>query len=213
MLRLHSFTHNPFQENTWLIWAEDGACLIIDPGCYTRDEQTELSDFISNNNLNPTRLINTHCHIDHVLGNPFVSRTYNLKPEIHPFDLNLLNAVEQYGLLWGINSEKQPEPELSLVHGQKIGIGNDELMVIFTPGHSPGEVSLYCEGQQFLIAGDVLFHESIGRTDLPGGNHQTLIKSIQEQLMILPDDVEVHPGHGSSTTIGHERKFNPFLKG
>jgi len=211
MLTLHSFTQNPFQENTWLIWSEDGECIIVDPGCYTEEERQELSDFIEKKNLKPVRLINTHCHIDHVLGNPYVNRKYGLTPEIHSLDLPLLKAVEQYGSLWGIRSEVQPEPILSLEHGQKIRVGTNELSVIFTPGHAPGEVSLYCEKQQFLIAGDVLFYESIGRTDLPGGDHQRLLQSIREQLMILPNETAVHPGHGPSTTIGHERKYNPFL--
>jgi glyoxylase-like metal-dependent hydrolase (beta-lactamase superfamily II) len=212
MLQLKSFTHNPFQENTWLIWAENGECIIIDPGCYTEEERQELTGFIEDNKLTPVRLINTHCHIDHVLGNPFISKKYNLTPEIHSQELTLLKSVEQYGSLWGIRSETQPEPELSLEAGQKIKLGKSELSILFTPGHSPGEICLYCEQQQFLIAGDVLFHESIGRTDLPGGNHKTLLESINRELMILPDEVTVHPGHGPSTTIGHERIFNPFLK-
>jgi glyoxylase-like metal-dependent hydrolase (beta-lactamase superfamily II) len=212
MLHIQSFTHNPFQENTWLIWEQNGDCIIIDPGCYTEEERNQLADFIRENSLNPVQLINTHCHIDHVLGNPFVHRKYGLTPEIHPLELPLFNAVEQYGTMWGIRSEAQPEPQLSLEAGQKIKLGASELSVIFTPGHSPGEICLYCEQQQFLIAGDVLFHESIGRTDLPGGNHKTLLESINRELMILPDEVSVHPGHGPSTTIGHERGYNPFLR-
>jgi hydroxyacylglutathione hydrolase len=212
MLQLKSFTHNPFQENTWLIWEENGECIIIDPGCYTEEERQELSGFIDENKLTPVRLINTHCHIDHVLGNPFVFRKYGLTPEIHAMELTLLKSVEQYGTLWGIQSESQPEPELSLEAGQKIKLGKSELSILFTPGHSPGEICLYCEQQQFLIAGDVLFHESIGRTDLPGGNHIKLIESINKELLILPDEVSVHPGHGPSTTIGHERSHNPFLR-
>jgi len=211
MLHLHSFTHNPFQENTWIIWSDELDCLIIDPGCYTVAEKKELSDFIEKKQLKPMRLINTHCHIDHVLGNPFVNERYGLTPEIHPLDLPLLKAVEQYGTMWGINSQVQPEPLLTLKEGDVISLGENKLEIIFTPGHAPGEVSLYCRSQNFLISGDVLFYESIGRTDLPGGNHAELIKTIREKLFALNDITQVHPGHGPSTTIGHEKKYNPFL--
>ena len=212
MLHLHSFTFNPFQENTWLIWADNRDCLIIDPGCYSNEEKQELHAFIQQNQLNPVRLINTHCHIDHVLGNPFVHATYGLTPEIHSNELALLNAVEQYGQVWGIHSDIQPEPLLSLDALEDIVLGDDRLQVVFTPGHAPGEVSLYCASQGFVIAGDVLFKGSIGRTDLPGGNMEVLLDSIRTQLFTLPDTTEVHCGHGPSTTIGMERLHNPFFQ-
>ncbi len=212
MLHLHHFTFNPFQENTWLIWNDSLDCIIIDPGCYSVTEKQELKAFIEANNLKPIRLINTHCHIDHVLGNPFVHKTYGLQPEIHPNEKPILDAVEQYGQMWNIYSESQPEPVCNLDKEKEIVLGDEKLEIVFTPGHAPGEVSLISHKHKFIIAGDVLFRESIGRTDLPGGNFETLIKSIKEKLLILDDDYEVHCGHGPSTTIGHERRNNGFLR-
>lgn len=212
MLHLHHFTFNPFQENTWLIWAENLDCIVIDPGCYSPQEKKQLQDFIQEKGLNPVRLINTHCHIDHVLGNPFVSNMYGLTPEIHSLDLPLLNAVESYGSMWGIQSEPQPEPMLSLDSLEDIILGDERIQLLFTPGHAPGEVSLYSATQNFVIAGDVLFQGSIGRTDLPGGNLDVLLESVRTQLFTLPDSTAVHSGHGPSTTIGNERLHNPFFK-
>lgn len=212
MLHLHHFTFNPFQENTWLIWADNLDCIIIDPGCYSLQEKKQLQDFIKERGLNPVRLINTHCHIDHVLGNPFVHREYGLTPEIHSLELSLLNAVESYGSMWGIQSEPQPEPLLSLDNLDDIILGDERIQLLFTPGHAPGEVSLYSASQGFVIAGDVLFQGSIGRTDLPGGNMDVLLESVRTQLFTLPDNTTVHSGHGPSTTIGNERLHNPFFK-
>ena len=211
MLHIQSFTFNPFQENTWLIWNDDNDCLIIDPGCYSAEEKQTMKAFIEKNQLKPVRLLNTHCHIDHVLGNPFVFKEYGLNPEIHPLDKPLLDAVENYGHMWGIQSEAQPEPTCNLDTLTHIELGDEALEILFTPGHAPGEVSFYSAKYKFLIAGDVLFHESIGRTDLPGGNHAQLIETIRTKLFILHDDVQVHCGHGPSTSIGHEKRFNPFV--
>jgi len=211
MLAIKSFTFNPFQENTYIIYDENKNTIVIDPGCYTPLEKQELADFIESNQLVLIRLINTHCHIDHVLGNPFVCKKYGLLPEFHEIDLPLLRAVENYGQMWGIQSQTQPEPENFLKEGEKIIIGEDVLDIVFTPGHAPGEISLICHAQKFVIAGDVLFRESIGRTDLPGGDMHTLLKSIREELFTLPDDFTVYSGHGPNTTIGHEKRHNPFL--
>jgi glyoxylase-like metal-dependent hydrolase (beta-lactamase superfamily II) len=211
MLQTKHFTFNPFQENTWIIWNNHKKCLIIDPGCYTQNEKEVLLQFIDDNQLIPVRLLNTHCHIDHVLGNPFIQQKFGLVPEIHPLEIPILNAVEQYGSLWGINSEKQPAPLASLNDGDRIYLDEEYLNIIYTPGHSPGEVCFYSEKNNFLIGGDVLFFESIGRTDLPGGNHSQLIESIKQHLFSLPDATIVHCGHGNSTSIGHEKKCNPFL--
>ncbi len=212
MLHLHHFTFNPFQENTWLIWADNLDCFIIDPGCYSSAEKQILKRFIETNSLNPIRLINTHCHIDHVLGNPFVHMTYGLSPEIHSKELSLLLAVEEYGKMWGIQSEPQPEPILSLDSLEDAFLGDERIQLLFTPGHSPGEICLYSETSGFVIAGDVLFQNSIGRTDLPGGNMDVLLNSIRTQLFTLPDTTQVHCGHGNSTQIGYERLHNPFLR-
>lgn len=212
MLNVTSFTFNPFQENTYLLWTDTGNCLIIDPGCYGKEEEMTLATFIQENKLNPVRLINTHCHIDHVLGNPFVHQRWGLTPEIHPLEQSLLDAVPQYGMMWGIRSDQQPETKHTLLDGSAVDLDGHTLQVLFTPGHSPGEVCLYSRDYNFLIAGDVLFHESIGRTDLPGGNYPQLEQSIRQRLYTLPDETKVYPGHGTSTTIDHEKRFNPFVK-
>jgi len=211
MLKIDFFTFNPFQENTYLLHDETGQCIIIDPGCYTPAEKDELKNFIENQKLKPVRLINTHCHIDHVLGNRFVADTYGLQLELHLMELPLLRAVTEYGPQYGIFPEPFPEPTLLISEGDQINFGNSKLKVLFTPGHSPGSICFYDEAGKTIVSGDVLFQMSIGRTDMPGGNYNQLIKSIQEVLFRLPDDVRVYPGHGPYTTIGFEKKNNPFL--
>jgi hydroxyacylglutathione hydrolase len=212
MVNINIFTFNPFGENTYVLWDETKEGIIIDPGCYTGAEKRILKEFIDNNEIKPIFLVNTHSHIDHVLGNAFVNEQWNLLPIIHKNEAEALLAVPQYGQLYGINAEPSPVPVEFLGEGQQIKFGNTILDVIFTPGHSPGHVTLVCEPQKFIISGDVLFHGSIGRTDLPGGDYRTLIDSIIHKLMVLEDDYKVYPGHGEPTTIGFERKNNPFLK-
>jgi len=185
--------------------------MIVDPGCYTKSEQAELEGFITENNLNPVLLINTHGHIDHILGNAFVHRKYGLTPWLNRLDLDIYQGGERYGAVWGITLETPPDPQLGLEHGSQISLGEETFEVLFTPGHTPGEVCFVHTAQEFVIAGDVLFRMSIGRTDLPGGDHPTLIQSIQELLFKLPDSFEVFCGHGPSTTIGFEKLNNPFL--
>lgn len=211
MLHKTSFTFGPFAENTWLFWNNDKQCMIVDPGCYTHQEQAELESFILVNSLEPVLLINTHAHIDHILGNAFVHRKFGLIPWLNKLDEDIYEGGERYGAVWGIRLETPPNPRFGLEHGSKITLGSDEFEVRFTPGHTPGEVCLVNHQQEFVIAGDVLFRMSIGRTDLPGGNHQTLIQSIKEQLFTLPDNYEVLCGHGPSTNIGFEKANNPFL--
>jgi glyoxylase-like metal-dependent hydrolase (beta-lactamase superfamily II) len=206
------FTFNAFQENTYVLYDETSECVVIDPGCYEPHERLELEDYINDNNLRPVRLLNTHCHIDHVFGNKFVADTWNLQLEIHEGELPVLQAVPEISRFYGIpGGEPSPAPGRFLKEGEVIYFGNTKLECLFTPGHSPASLSFYCREDKLLIAGDVLFKESIGRTDLPGGDFDTLIRSIRKQLFPLGDDVRVFPGHGPSTTIGWERKNNPFL--
>ncbi len=213
MTSLHYFTFNPFQENTYIIYDGTKECIIVDPGCYQAHEKTQLIDFIQQHHLRPVRLINTHCHIDHIFGNAFVAETYGLGLEIHKGELPVLEAVPQVASMYGIPySEPSPAPAKFIEVGETITFGSTELKVLFTPGHSPASVSLYCEADQFVLAGDALFQNSIGRTDLPGGDFDTLIRSIRQQLLTLPDSVKVYSGHGSSTTIGTEKQSNPFLQ-
>lgn len=212
IMKVTSFTFNPFQENTYLLHDETKECVVIDPGCYERREQEQLKDYIEKNGLKVVRLLNTHCHIDHVLGNTFVADTYGVGLEIHPDDEQTLRAVPTYAGSYGFPQYAETLPTAFLKEGDTVKFGNTELQVLFTPGHAPGHVVFYNESEKICIGGDVLFQESIGRTDLPGGDFDTLIQSINEKLFALPDDVTVYPGHGPETTIGHEKKHNPFLQ-
>jgi hydroxyacylglutathione hydrolase len=211
MLKLQSFTFNVFSENTYVLYSESGDSIIIDPGCSNRFEEAELVKFIEDKKLKPVLLLNTHCHIDHILGNRFVVDKYSVPFRTSIFELQNLRAADVYADQFGVASPKSPEPEAYLKERDTIKLGSSILKVFFTPGHSPGHLSFYCSEQNFILSGDVLFRESIGRTDLPGGDYKTLIKSIKEKLFVLEDDVEVYSGHGPKTTIGYERKHNPFL--
>jgi len=177
-------------------------------------ERQELINFIQREELKPVRLLNTHCHIDHVVGNKFVADTYNLGLEIHEGEVPVLDSLMSVAMMYGIpNVEKSPAPARFIETGEEITFGETVLKTLFTPGHSPASISFYCEKDSFVIAGDVLFQQSVGRVDLPGGDGPTLIKSIKEQLFPLGDDVKVYPGHGRATTIGEEKLGNPFLNG
>ena len=211
-MKIKQFTFNAFQENSFLIWDETKECLIIDPGCYEKNEKEILKNFIEENRLNPVKLINTHCHIDHIFGNKFSIDTWNIDLHINKLDLILLKDSDTIASTYGFeNYEASPYPKYFLEEEGKVEFGNSILEIIFTPGHSPGHICLLNKLDNFIIAGDVLFNGSIGRTDLPGGDFNTLIQSIKNKLMILDDDTIVYCGHGPSTTIGKERHSNPFL--
>ncbi len=210
MLTVHTFVFNPFQENTYVLFDETNECVIIDPGCFVDNERKELTDFIEAQNLHVKMLLNTHCHIDHVLGNYFVKEKYKTKLYIHSKDEPVLKAVKVYAPNYGFATYTEAEPDVYLEEGDRISFGNQHFTVFFVPGHSPGHIAFYNEKQKTVMAGDVLFRNSVGRTDLPGGNHATLINSIHQKLFTLPDDVTVYPGHGPETTIGFEKRTNPF---
>ena len=211
MIQVKPFTCNPYQENTYLLYDETLECVIIDPGMYTGEEQNTVLKFIAENKLKPVLLLNTHCHIDHVLGNKFVYDTYGLFPQFHHNELPVLTAIAGYAPQMGIRYEVSPLPEIYLEESGEVKFGNSVLELIFAPGHSPAHLCFYSKNDQFLIGGDVLFYQSIGRTDLPGGNHAQLIQNISEKLFTLPDDCKVYPGHGPATSIGFEKVNNPFL--
>lgn len=212
MTQFQVFEFNPFGENTYLVWDDSGECVIFDPGCYTSEERERLRQFMEEKNLRPVRLINTHCHLDHVFGNPFVVKTWGIGLEIHEGELPVLARFEQVCQMYGVPfSEAQPMPVNFIEGGETLTFGHTKLKVLFTPGHSPASISFYCEEAGFVVAGDVLFFESIGRTDLPGGHFDTLIRSIRTQLFTLPDETIVLPGHGPATTVRHEKEYNPFL--
>ncbi|MDO9187028.1 MAG: MBL fold metallo-hydrolase [Bacteroidia bacterium] len=211
MISIKSFVFGPFQENTYILYDETKECIIIDPGCYDNRERAELASFIDDNKLKPVKLINTHCHLDHVFGNGFVADTYTLKLEINKQDQPVLDSYLMSAKMYGLNAAPSPQPSVFLNEGDIISFGNSTLEILFTPGHSPGSITFYNREQEVMIAGDVLFYGSIGRSDLPGGNSATLISSIKNKLFPLGDNYTVYSGHGPSTTIGFERMNNPFL--
>ncbi len=213
MLKVRSFVFSPIQENTYLLYNEFNACMIIDPGCYFPKENDELNGFITQSNLMPRMLLNTHCHLDHVFGNKFVAETWGLTLHLHEKEKKLLDYAPTSGLMYNIPFDNYVGEYIYLKEGDIVTLGEDELAVIEAPGHSPGHICFYCAEQNFIISGDVLFNRSIGRTDLPGGDHQTLLKNIREKLFVLPDETVVYSGHGPETTIGEEKKYNPFLNG
>ena len=212
MINIHSFTFNPFEENTYILYDETKECIIIDPGCYEKFEQEKLTTFIVKQELKPVRLLNTHCHLDHVFGNKFIANLYGLELEMNELDLPILQNAPVAAQLYGIpNVDTSPEPAKFLNEGDVVEFGNSKLDILFIPGHSPGHIVFYNNDQKFVIGGDVLFYGSIGRTDLPGGDHDTLINNIKEKLLPLGDDFQVYSGHGPTTNIGFERENNPFL--
>lgn len=193
-----------------MLYDETRACVIIDPGCSNKQEEDQLKKFIADNNLSVTQLINTHCHIDHVLGNAFVKRTFGVKLFIHKIEERLLRAVKTYAPNYGFFGYQDTEPDGFISEDDVLQVGNETLKILFVPGHSPGHVAFYHEQSQSLIGGDVLFYNSIGRTDLPGGDYDTLINSIHQKIFTLPDEVTVYCGHGPVTKIGYEKRTNPF---
>lgn len=211
MVYIESFTFNPFQENTYIIYNENKQCWIIDPGMYNANEISQLTRYISENDLVPQAIINTHTHIDHILGVQALKDKYNIPFGIHQKDLPVLQGAAGSAVLFGLDLKLAPAPDFYIEEGVPYSLGDEELEVRFTPGHSPGSVVFYYPGGKWVIGGDVLFAGSIGRTDLPGGNFDTLINSIRQEIFTLPDDVIVYSGHGPATRIGHEKQYNPFL--
>ena len=212
MVNIHSFTFNALQENTYILWNEEKNCIVIDPGCYELSEQKEISGFIESNHLKVQEILNTHCHIDHVLGNYYLKNFYKVKLGIHTLEEPVLRAVKAYAPSYGIHKYEAAEPDFFIKSGEEITLGKTKIKTLFVPGHSPGHLAFYIPEQKMCISGDVLFFNSIGRTNLPGGDYDTLIKSIKTELFGLPDDVKIYPGHGPLTTIGQEKKTNPFVK-
>jgi len=211
MANIASFTNNPYQENTYILYDGTGECAIIDPGMENGREQNVVVNFIRDHKLKPVLLLNTHCHIDHVLGNKFIFDQYGLKPQFHEGELGMLEAVISYAPGMGIRYEPSPVPEVFLPETGSVKFGNTELTLIFAPGHSPAHLCFYDKDANLLVGGDVLFRNSIGRTDLPGGNLTQLLNNIEQKLFTLPEDCTVYPGHGPHTTIGFEKQTNPFL--
>ncbi|MCB2197552.1 MAG: MBL fold metallo-hydrolase [Bacteroidetes bacterium] len=211
MTKIKTFVFNPFQENTFLLYDETNECIIIDAGCNEEHEFEAIDKFIEENNLILRSIVNTHCHIDHIMGNAYLVNKYKVPSVAHKDDMPLLERSNDMALAFGFKVEEPPVPNQFVTEGEKITFGNTELEVKHVPGHSPGSIALYCETESFVIVGDVLFTGSIGRTDLPGGDYDTLIASINDKLFTLPADTEVYPGHGEKTTVAHEKSTNPFF--
>lgn len=210
-MHIKSFCFNPFSENTYILYNDELDAIVIDPGCSNASERGALSNFVKDFGLTPKRLLLTHAHIDHILGLAYIYNEFGLLAEFHAGELAVLESAEQIGKMYGIPYQKTAYSNLHLVDNQIIKFGNADIECILAPGHSPASLCFYNKKENFVIAGDVLFEGSIGRTDLPGGNYNTLISSIKTRLYPLGNQVMVYPGHGGSTTIGQERLTNPFL--
>lgn len=212
MLNVAFFTFNPFQENTYVIANDHGQCWIVDPGMYNAQETEQMTSYIADKGLQPQAIINTHAHIDHIFGVQAMKDKYNIPFSIHEHELPVLQRAADAAAMFGVTLKNVPVTETYIKEGKPLMLGDNALEVYYTPGHSPGSISFYYPEGNWVIAGDVLFSGSIGRTDLPGGNFDTLITSIRTQLFPLPDVTTVLSGHGPATTIGAEKKHNPFLR-
>jgi hydroxyacylglutathione hydrolase len=211
MIQIETLVFNPFMENTYVLYEDSGECIIFDAGCYEENEKDELLKFIDDNNLKPVELINTHCHVDHVLGVSYLKEKYKIPFRIHELEKNILKATPSQGSFFGLNPGPAAEPDGFINEGDSISLGKSSLSAIHIPGHSPGSLVFYSQDDSFLLSGDVLFRGSIGRTDLPGGDHDKLLQSIHEKLLVLDPETMVYPGHGQHTSIGIEKDHNPFL--
>lgn len=211
MISIKRFIFNNFQVNTYILHNEKGECLIIDPACYSREEEKQITDFIESNHLTLVKTINTHNHIDHILGNPFIKDTYNIPLLAHQSGDIFLKSAFDSAAAFGFILKEVVSPDAFIDEGDVIELGSDLLQVIYTPGHADGSICLYSEADKFVITGDALFKDSIGRTDLPTGDFEVLNKNIKEKLFTLPPDTLVYPGHGPATTIGDELMNNPFV--
>ena len=211
MVNIHKFIFNLFQVNTYILYDETKECVIIDPGCTEKNEQDILVKFIEDQNLTPVKLLFTHTHVDHIMGSQFITDRYNLKPMLHKGGMPFLERYKDTALSYGVEAGNNPEYGEFIQDGDVIKFGNSQLKVLYTPGHADGSVCFVNEEDRFVLVGDVLFKQSIGRTDFPTGDFDILQKSIREKLYPLPDDYTVYPGHMSETTIGFEKRNNPFI--
>ncbi len=211
MIHIKLFIFNPFQVNTWVLYEESGAAVIIDPGCYSQREEQELAGFIEKQGLTPVWLLNTHTHIDHILGNAFVHGKFGLVPACHPDGQFFIANAEAHGRSFGLQVGPVCEEIRPLGVTDTIKFGDSLLRCLHTPGHAPGSLCFHAVQQDFVITGDLIFFESIGRFDLPGGDYDLLEKSIRENIYPLAGHTVLYPGHGHETTVEHERMYNPFV--
>jgi glyoxylase-like metal-dependent hydrolase (beta-lactamase superfamily II) len=208
---IHSFTFSPFSENTYVLYDDTREAVVIDPGCLQQFEKEQLAQFIADNSLTVKHLLQTHAHLDHVFGSAFVKRKYGVQMLMHRLELPVLSEVENRCKMWGIPGYEPVEADGFIDETDIITFGNTQLEILFVPGHAPGHIAFVNHQERFVVGGDVLFHGSVGRTDLPFCDHNALINSIKTQFFTLPDDYTVYAGHNQPTTIGHEKRTNPFL--
>jgi glyoxylase-like metal-dependent hydrolase (beta-lactamase superfamily II) len=211
MIKIHRFPFNDFQVNTYVVYDDTKDCIIFDPGMYYENEKDTLTDFIASNNLKPVLLVNTHAHIDHIIANDFIAKKYQIKLAAHEESQNFLKHAKEYGRNFGIELDEVKPIDIFIDEEKPLKFGNSELQILYTPGHADGSLCFYAKEADFVITGDVLFFQSIGRTDLPTGNYDLLQESIWEKLFTLPEKTTVYPGHGPETTIGYEKLHNPFV--
>lgn len=212
MIRTEALLFNDFQVNTYLVWDESQECLVVDPAFYSKDEQEHFLNLIKEMGLKVIGQINTHCHVDHILGVDFMKTRFNAPLRAHAEELKIVRNAPLMGDMFGWKVKAIEGIDEVLVEDQMIPVGKHNLQVLHVPGHSPGSVALYSREGTFVITGDALFRASIGRTDLPGGDYDTLMASIGEKLLVLPPETIVYPGHGPSSTIAYEMEENPFLR-
>lgn len=211
MMEIYRHVFSPIEVNTYILSDKSGNCAIIDCGCYNESEFSRLVKFIELKKLTPSLLLNTHCHLDHIFGNIYIFKKYNLKTYCSELEeMNRKNASE-HAMYFGLSMEPPPEPEGFIAHRQIITFGSTTLLALHVPGHTAGSIAFYSENDGCVFTGDALFSGSIGRTDLPGGDFQTLIDSIRNNLLSLPPSTVVYSGHGAETTIEKEIKTNPYL--
>lgn len=210
--KVKRFVFNSFGVNTYVLSDDSGKCLLVDPACQYHEEETELLGYITGNHLNPVSMVNTHFHIDHIVGNTFICKTFNLRPQCHKSSRLLWETAAEFGAAFGIKFENLIIPSDFVNEGDIISYGDSSVEVLYTPGHADGSICLVNHAERYVIAGDVLFLDSIGRTDLPTGSFDVLYQSITTKLFTLPDDYIVYPGHGPETSIGYEKMNNPFLQ-
>jgi len=211
MITVKKFVANQLGENSFVLYDETGECIFIDPGFYFDEEHEDIKDYINSNNLTPVRITNTHCHFDHIMGVEFIRNQYKIPFQAHKDDAFWVDNVSAQAQRFGLEMSPVSPIDEYLTENEFVKFGNSQLKIIHVPGHAPGHLVFYSEENSFLIAGDVLFYGSIGRTDLPGGDYNTLISNIKNKLLVLPDDTKVYCGHGPETTIGFEKTTNPFL--
>jgi glyoxylase-like metal-dependent hydrolase (beta-lactamase superfamily II) len=212
MIKIETFVYNPFSENTYLLYDGSGECIIIDAGCEAQVEKDEITAYIEEKGLKPVKLVNTHCHVDHILGVSFLAKKYDLPFYFHEAEKVLFAHSKTQAEYFGLKLELPPEPAGYIKDGDRISFGDSCLEAIHIPGHSPGGILLHDPDQKNLISGDVLFQQSIGRTDLPGGDYDSLVGGIKSRILVLDPQTVVYPGHGPTTTIGEEKAGNPFLR-